>query len=109
MHVAGPRLGQIVKITRGKEAGSFAVIVGIVDHKTVLLADGTRRTGAAPKRKNIAHIRLLDQIDQAVVMELEQKGHVQNAKLRFCLNCYVRAIAQSGREAEKGSEPGGER
>ncbi|MGZ4030686.1 MAG: KOW motif-containing protein [Tumebacillaceae bacterium] len=86
---AMPQLGQLVKIKRGKEAGNLAVIVGIVDHKTVLLADGARRTGTDPKRKNIAHITLLDHIDQSVALEIEQKGHVQNAKLRFCLNRYV--------------------
>jgi large subunit ribosomal protein L14e len=102
-----PQLGQLVQVTRGKEAGSFAVIVGIVDHKIVLLADGARHTGTDPKRKNIAHITLLDQIDQSVAMEIEQKGHVQIAKLRFCLNRFVQA--QNGGEAKKGSEPVGER
>lgn len=108
-HLAEPRLGQLVEIKRGKEAGSLAVIVGIVDPKTVLLADGAKRFGTNPKKKNIAHIQLLDHIDQNVAMEIEQKGQVQNAKLRFCLNRYVQENVRNGREAQKGSEPGGER
>lgn len=107
--LAEPHLGQIVEIKRGKETGSLAVIVGIVDQKTVLLADGAKRLAASPKRKNVAHIRLLDHIDQGVAMELVQKGQVQNAKLRYCLNLYVQTNVRTGKEAEKGSEPGGER
>src|SRR5689334_5534897 len=102
-----PKLGQLVQVKQGKQAGSLAVIVGIVDHRIVLLADGAKHTAIDPKRKNIAHIKLLDHIDQSVAMEIEQKGHVQNAKLRFCLNCFV--LAQNGRETKKGSEPVGER
>jgi ribosomal protein L14E/L6E/L27E len=106
--LAQPQLGQLVEIKRGKEAGSIAVIVGIVDQKTVLLADGAKRLGTNPKRKNIAHIQLLDCIDQHVAAELEQKGQVQNAKLRYCLNRYVQENVRNGCEAQKGSEPGGE-
>ena len=83
-----PQLGQVVEILKGKETGTLAVIVGIVDAKTLLLADGAKRPGNAPKRKNSAHVRLLDFIDQSIVQEIEHKGQVQNAKLRYCLNRY---------------------
>jgi large subunit ribosomal protein L14e len=89
-----PQLGQVVEILKGKEAGQRAVVVGIVDQKTVLLADGKKRLSAAPKRKNIAHIRLIDHIDPCVALELKQKGQVSDAKLRYCLNRYQRDILQ---------------
>lgn len=95
-----PRLGQVAEILKGKETGRHAVVVGIVDQKTVLLADGKKRPAALPKRKNIAHIKLLDLIDQPVAMELEQTGHVHDAKLRYCLNRYQQQVLQN-REAEK--------
>lgn len=94
-----PRLGQVAEILKGKEAGQHAVVVGIVDQKTLLLADGKKRPAALPKRKNIAHVLLLDLIDQPVAMELEQTGRVQDAKLRHCLNRYQKVLQNL--EAEK--------
>ena len=90
-----PRLGQVAEILKGKEVGRHAVVVGIVDHKTVLLADGQKRPGAAPKRKNIAHVRLLDIVDSDVALDIEQKGQVQDAKLRYCLNRYQQDCLQN--------------
>jgi large subunit ribosomal protein L14e len=104
-----PQLGQLAMIIRGKEAGNYAVIVGIVDQKTVLLADGAKRKSDAPKSKNIAHIRLLPHTDEAVAMELKQKGQVQNALLRCCLNRFKRSMLHNHDEAKRGSDTSGER
>jgi large subunit ribosomal protein L14e len=104
-----PQLGQIVEITRGNEAGNFAVIVGIPDPRTLLLADGAKRPGDAPKRKNILHVKLLPYVDPDVAQEAERTGWVANARLRYCLNRFEKTHVRMSREAEKGSESRGER
>ena len=52
-----PQLGQIVKVLRGRDQGKFAIIVGIVDSRFVLIADGDKRKFDQPKKKNLIHLQ----------------------------------------------------
>lgn len=38
-----PQLGQIVRITRGRETGRFAIVIKHINDRFVLLADGDKR------------------------------------------------------------------
>lgn len=80
-----PQLGQIVKVLRGRESGRYAVIVGVVDQKFVLIADGDKRKFDQPKKKNLLHLELQDDISDVVVNSLKETGRVTNGKLRFAL------------------------
>lgn len=86
---AKPRLGQIVKILRGRESGQYAVIVGLIDQKFVLIADGNKRKFDQPKKKNLLHLELQDHISEVVVSSLKETGRVTNGKLRFALSKFV--------------------
>lgn len=46
-----PRLGQFVKVLRGRDAGKLAVIIGIEESRYVNIADGDKRKFDQPKRK----------------------------------------------------------
>jgi len=81
-----PKLGQIVKILRGRDYGKFAVIIGIQDQRFVLIADGDKRKFDQPKKKNLLHLQLLDEISEVVVNSLNETGRVTNGKLRFALS-----------------------
>lgn len=76
-----PRPGQIVEILKGRDAGQYAVVVGI-DQKFVLLADGYKRKFDRPKKKNRRHVRLKSFISEHVAKSLHEEGRVTNAKLR---------------------------
>jgi len=95
-----PQIGQIVKVTRGREGGKHAVIIEIVDDRFVLIADGDKRKFDSPKKKNIQHLELLDTISSEVVNSLVETGRVTNGKLRFALSKYVDSSANVNEKGE---------
>ncbi|OPA73151.1 hypothetical protein BVG16_30270 [Paenibacillus selenitireducens] len=88
-----PQIGQFVQIIRGRDAGQYAVIVGIVDSKFVLLADGDKRKFDQPKKKNLIHLQLQPTISSEVVNSLDESGRVTNGKLRFAISKFIETTA----------------
>jgi ribosomal protein L14E/L6E/L27E len=84
-----PRLGQIVRVLRGREAGAYAIVVGYDGDGFVLLADGDRRKMDRPKKKNLKHIQVTNTVNQEVADALQKFGRVNNAKLRYALNQFL--------------------
>jgi large subunit ribosomal protein L14e len=93
-----PHIGQIVRINRGKDSGTLAVIINVVDQRYVQIADGKKRKFDEPKKKNLIHLDLLPVISHEVADSLVQTGHVTNGKLRFALNKYVLHVQQEAQE-----------
>lgn len=54
--ISVPQIGQIVRITKGREQDQYAVIIKIINDRFVLLADGEKRKYDRPKKKNVNHI-----------------------------------------------------
>lgn len=48
---SSPQIGQFVLITKGREAGKYAIVVKILDDRFVLIADGEKRKFHSPKKK----------------------------------------------------------
>ncbi|MGM8216164.1 KOW motif-containing protein [Bacillaceae bacterium W0354] len=84
-----PRIGQVVRILRGREKDQFAIIIDTIDDKHVFLADGDKRKFDRPKRKNIHHVELLDYIAPEVEKSMKETGRVTNGKLRFAITKFV--------------------
>jgi large subunit ribosomal protein L14e len=84
-----PNLGQIVKVLRGRDEGKAAVIIKILDHRFVLVADGDKRKFDQPKKKNLNHLQLTDHISTEVLNSLIESGRVTNGKLRYAVNKYM--------------------
>lgn len=93
-----PQIGQIARIHRGKDSGTLAVIINVVDQRYVMIADGKKRKFDEPKKKNLIHLDLLPVVSQEVADSLAQTGHVTNSKLRFALNMYVSNVQQEAQE-----------
>jgi len=51
-------LGKVVYSKNGRDKGAMFVVVGVVNERLVLLADGDLRKIENPKIKNIKHIQL---------------------------------------------------
>ena len=51
--------GSVVRAEAGRDGGKYFAVVE-ADEKYCLIADGKSRKLAAPKRKNIKHIRITD-------------------------------------------------
>ena len=49
--------GAVVIAKAGKEKGGAYVVVGKIDDRNVLIADGRNRTIEKPKKKNVAHLQ----------------------------------------------------
>jgi large subunit ribosomal protein L14e len=97
-----PGIGQIVQITKGREAGQYAIVIGYTGDRFVLLADGDKRKKDQPKKKNIIHVRPVDAIAPEVIDSIRETGRVSNAKLRFCIRRFLTQLAQVDDMTEKG-------
>ena len=80
-----PNLGQLVRILKGRDADRLGVIIGILDERFVLVADGDKRKYDRAKRKNLNHLELLDFISPEVVKSILETGRVTNGKLRYAV------------------------
>ncbi|ARI75376.1 KOW domain-containing RNA-binding protein [Halobacillus mangrovi] len=103
---SSPRIGQIVRIVQGREAGQYAVVIDVLDGRFVLLADGEKRKYDRPKKKNLQHIELMDFISPEVQNSLLETGRVTNGKLRFAVSKYVNELVT---DLKKGDQLDGER
>jgi len=83
------QVGQLIKVLKGKDEERYAVVVGVLDERFVLIADGNKRKFDAPKKKNVLHLELLPIICQEVAISLQETGKVTNAKLRYALQKYA--------------------
>ncbi|WP_226660057.1 MULTISPECIES: KOW domain-containing RNA-binding protein [Guptibacillus] len=96
-----PEIGQIARNKRGRDADQYSVIVGIVDERYVFLADGDKRKFDRPKRKNLAHLELVEYISPEVKRSLEETGRVTNGKLRFAISKYLNEHVIDLKEGEQ--------
>ena len=80
-----PSVGQIVSSKAGRDADRYYLVVGIVDSRTVLVADGDVRRFENPKRKNIRHLVLHREIVAAVAQKIAAGATVSNAEIRRSL------------------------
>lgn len=103
---SSPRIGQVVRVLQGREAGQYAIIIKIIDDRFVMLADGEKRKFDRPKKKNIQHLEILDHVSPEVQNSLLETGRVTNGKLRFALSKFVNEVVT---DLKKGDQLDGER
>ncbi|MFT8872706.1 MAG: KOW domain-containing RNA-binding protein [Sporolactobacillus sp.] len=90
---AQPVPGQLVQVIKGKETGSYFVIVRLLDHRFVEIADGDRRKFDNAKKKNIIHLKLQANVSLEVQKSLVETGRVTNGKLRFAVAHFLDGLA----------------
>lgn len=91
-----PRLGQFVRVIQGRDSGQYAIIVGIVDERFVLIADGDKRKFDRSKRKNVLHLHFYDYYSPEVEKSIGETGRVTNGKLRFALTYFLKSLEKKG-------------
>jgi len=107
-----PKVGQVVLVTQGKDADTYAVVIRCEGDRFVWIADGDKRRFDKPKRKNVRHLRPMPFVDNEVVRCLEETGRVPNAKLRFAVRTFIsydegKEHADSAESKEKGEDSSG--
>lgn len=103
---SSPRIGQVVRVLQGREVEQYMIIIGFVDDRFVMLADGEKRKYDRPKKKNIQHIECTEYISPEVENSLLETGRVTNGKLRFALSKFV---DEAVTDLKKGDQLDGER
>ncbi|NSL52569.1 KOW motif-containing protein [Calidifontibacillus erzurumensis] len=101
-----PRIGQLVRILQGRDAGQFAVILKVLDERFVYIADGDKRKFDRPKKKNINHLEFFDYVSPEIQNSINETGRVTNGKLRFAVSKFVN---EQITDFEKGEQLDGER
>jgi ribosomal protein L14E/L6E/L27E len=95
-----PVPGQLARVLRGKETGSYFVIVRLLDHRLVEIADGDRRKFDNAKKKNISHLDLQTYVSAEVQKSLRETGRVTNGKLRFAIAHFLDESSSNIRKGE---------
>jgi len=101
-----PEFGQLVKILQGRDAGKYAIVIGKIDSRYVLLADGDKRKFDRPKKKNVQHIEYMNYVSPEVKNSLLETGRVTNGKLRYAITKFVDEMMA---DLQKGDQLDGER
>jgi ribosomal protein L14E/L6E/L27E len=83
-------IGQIVRVTRGRDSDTFAVVVDKVDDRYILIADGKYRRFEKPKRKNILHVEPTDTVAHEISSSIAESGRISNAKIRYAIESFLK-------------------
>ena len=78
-------LGQVVQSTQGRDAGRDFVVVGIIDHSYVLIADGALRRIDRPKKKKVKHLIPKQELNSSLKEKLTCGQRVYDSELRKAL------------------------
>lgn len=97
---SAPRIGQVVLINKGRDAGKIAVIIGQIDDRFVLIADGDRRKFDSPKKKNIQHLSCYNYVSREVRNSILQANRVTNRKLRWAINNFVEEVMDVSKKGD---------
>ncbi|HPT92935.1 MAG TPA: KOW domain-containing RNA-binding protein [Limnochordia bacterium] len=85
----GLEIGQLVSSKAGRDAGKKYIVIGVLDDKYVLVADGASRKVTQPKKKNIRHLVAHRQIAAEITQALQQKRKLTNEQLRLAIQSFT--------------------
>ncbi len=75
------RLGQVVSSRAGRDSGIKYVVIGIIDDKHVLVANGHNRPVSKPKKKNVRHLLIHNVVDQSLEAQLSTKARIDDKSI----------------------------
>ncbi len=81
----GCELGRMVRSKQGHDKDDYFAIVGIVDEKHVLIADGKSRKLEKPKKKQVKHLRLRPTVLADIAKALEAGQPLTDSDLHKAL------------------------
>lgn len=97
-----PEIGRLVEVTRGRDRGSVGVVIRQEADRFVYVADGAKHPIDKPKKKNVLHVRSTRVLSMEVIEDVESRGQVTDAKLRYVINQYLAGRARAGADNEGG-------
>ncbi|QIA28030.1 RNA-binding protein [Thermaerobacter sp. PB12/4term] len=82
-------IGQLVTSRAGRDQGRPYLVVGVLDDRFVLVADGDLRPADRPKRKNVRHLVFHRAWAEEIRQRLEAGQRPSNSELRRALSGLV--------------------
>ena len=87
-------IGRVVLSKQGHDKGRWFVVVGVLDERHILIADGRTRPLEKPKKKQIKHLKwkpyLAEAVAQKVVAQVpRQDMPLQNSDLRRVISAFM--------------------
>ncbi len=89
----GPLPGHFVRSTAGRDSGKTYLVLGALDSRYVLVADGNARRVEDRKRKNVRHLEVLDMAPGAIRTKIGSGQRVSNEEVMEALS-WIRKAAQ---------------
>jgi len=86
------RPGQLVSSRAGRDRGRYYLVIGVVDERTVLVADGQVRRVANPKRKNPRHLVIHAAAAEALCRRLAEGASVDDGEVRRAVRMLASGI-----------------
>lgn len=92
--------GAVVQSSAGKDKGSLYLVVAVNPNGDVWIADGRKRKGYSPKKKNPCHLSILAWDDE-IGKRLQAHEKVSDELLRRVLQKYSANAVQGGLTCQK--------
>jgi ribosomal protein L14E/L6E/L27E len=87
---ADPReLGRVVQSTQGHDRGRWFLVVGLVDERFVLIADGETRKLEKPKKKQVKHLLTVPAIAEDTLKQIRDGSQNADSAIRKALKTLV--------------------
>lgn len=88
MKVKTPELGGICQSLQGRDKGRYYLIVKINPDGTVMLADGNFKRLAAPKKKNLKHVKLMPGTADIIAEKISEGRQIFDTEVYSALKTY---------------------
>ncbi|MDO5028546.1 MAG: KOW domain-containing RNA-binding protein [Bacillota bacterium] len=82
------KVGQVVSSKNGRDAFKVFVILEVIDEKYVLIANGSNRTLANPKKKKVNHLNIYKKVFDQIESKECGKYQFNDAYIRRILQPY---------------------
>lgn len=80
------QIGRVVLAKAGRDRGNLFVIVDVIDHEYVFIANGTNRTIDKPKKKKIKHLEPSPDVLSGIRDKILEGRKVFDAEIRKSLD-----------------------
>ena len=94
-------LGRVVLSKQGHDKGKAFVVVGLVDERYVLIADGDSRKLAKPKKKKVMHLISKPYVAAELSAVIEKQAQTADSDIRKALKTYFNTISTRPQDKEE--------
>ena len=87
-------IGKVVLSSKGKDKDQIYVVTNVIDDKYISLSDGNAKTVQMPKKKNLKHVKFLNDVDDEIKESIILKDRGTDLKIKRFLK--LRGIVKEG-------------